>query len=79
MIRQKQEICLLTFENTHEAMRFEALAAAAGLNGRLIPLPGQIRAGCGLAWRSPAALYDSVVKLAEEREIKDSEIHRLLL
>ena len=41
---------LITFQNTTNAMLFERKAKAEQVKGRLIPLPKQISAGCGLAF-----------------------------
>lgn len=40
---------LVTFFSSHAAMEAELLMEEAGLPGRLIPLPPQVHAGCGLA------------------------------
>ncbi len=42
---------IITFESTHTAIATEKQLASAGLNVRLIPVPPQITAGCGLALR----------------------------
>ncbi len=44
---------IFTFFTTHDAMAFEDFCHSRGIRGRLIPLPGGISAGCGLAWSSP--------------------------
>lgn len=78
-MREKRLWALLSFDSTHEALRFEEAAHEAQLTGRLIPLPGCIRAGCGLAWRSPIALREKVMALVAQLEIHDSEIHEVWL
>ena len=40
---------VITFASTLDAFAFEDAARAAGLPGRLIPLPTGIAASCGLA------------------------------
>ncbi len=44
-----------TFARTHDAFAFEDAARAAGVPGRLIPLPTAIAATCGLAWLTAEA------------------------
>ncbi|MBQ0058468.1 MAG: DUF3343 domain-containing protein, partial [Lachnospiraceae bacterium] len=39
-----------TFRTTHDAIAAESMAQSKGVKGRLIPLPTQISAGCGLAF-----------------------------
>ena len=54
-MRVKVDSLVITFPTTAAAMACEDLCAKNGLPGRMIPVPGQISAGCGLAWKvSPA-------------------------
>ena len=50
-MRNKRTYQVLSFRTTAEAMAWEKHCLAAGIPGRLIPLPREISAGCGLAWR----------------------------
>lgn len=43
--------CIITFSSTHEAIAAEQHLQTLGLNVRLIPVPPQITAGCGLSLR----------------------------
>ena len=56
----------MAFHTTHDAMAFEDYCHAQGAQGRLIPLPREISAGCGLAWSAPdgdeAALRDTLAR-----------------
>ena len=47
---QKQKRVVFTFHTTTDAMAMEALCKAENLGGRMIPVPGEITADCGLAW-----------------------------
>lgn len=47
---------LVTFPTVTAAMAMEQRCHAAGLPGRLIPVPRSITAGCGMAWRCDPAL-----------------------
>ena len=58
-MRQKKRYMILTFKTTTAAMAMEKKCGAAGIPGRLIPLPGEISAGCGLAWRILPEEYDA--------------------
>ena len=49
--RDRENRCFMTFPNTTEAIKMEAACHGAGLLGRLVPVPGEITAGCGLGWR----------------------------
>ena len=52
MTRQKKPALVITFDTTAQAMAAEELFQRAGLPGRMIPVPSQIAAGCGLAWKA---------------------------
>ena len=56
-MRKKRDYVILTFRTTTDAMAMEAQCAACGIAGRLIPIPREITAGCGLAWRMPTEEY----------------------
>lgn len=51
MIAGKMHL-LVTFHTTAAAMAVEKRCRAAGIAGRLIPVPREITADCGLAWRA---------------------------
>lgn len=50
-MRIKRSYIVLSFRTTLEAMEWEKQCNARHVPGRLIPLPREISAGCGLAWR----------------------------
>lgn len=50
-MRIKKKYIVLSFHTTAEAMAWEKACLSAQIPGRLIPLPREISAGCGLAWR----------------------------
>lgn len=41
---------VVTFATTSDAMAMEAAAREYGIPGRIIPVPSEIDAGCGLSW-----------------------------
>lgn len=44
---------IAAFESTTLALKFEREAGELGIEGRLIPIPREIRAGCGLCFAAP--------------------------
>ena len=52
-MRSRETRLIAAFYTTHDAMAFEDFCVARGAPGRLIPLPREISAGCGLAWSAP--------------------------
>lgn len=57
-MRNKREYVILTFRTTTDAMAMEAQCAEQSIPGRLIPIPREITAGCGLAWRIVPEQYE---------------------
>ena len=51
-MRKKREQLIITFSTTTEAMKMEKFCQGQDLPGRIIPLPSEISAGCGLAWKT---------------------------
>ena len=54
MARVKTLKAVYTVRATTEAMKMEQGAREHEIPGRLIPVPRQISAGCGMAWAAPA-------------------------
>ena len=52
-MREKKPALIITFSTTTDAMGMEQFCGQNGLPGRLIPVPREISAGCGLAWKAP--------------------------
>ena len=57
-MRTKQNYQILTFHTTTAAMAMEDYCHEQKIPGRLIPLPQEISAGCGLAWRMLPGEYE---------------------
>ena len=53
MPRVKTPRVVLGFASLDDAMAVEEHAAAHGLPGRIVPVPSEVSAGCGLAWMAP--------------------------
>ena len=56
-MRAKSLRVVVTFHTTTAAMAMEDSCMKEGMPGRLIPVPREITAGCGLAWRMAAEDY----------------------
>lgn len=66
---------MITFHTTAEAMAMEEYCSRQAVRGRLIPVPREISAGCGIAWRMteeeyaaskdrlPETEYEQIVKI----------------
>ena len=51
-MREKKDTLVVTFRTTTQAMAAEKYCLANGLPGRIIPVPREITAGCGLSWKA---------------------------
>lgn len=51
---------VVTFPTTAAALSCEECCQRRGLGGRMIPVPGQISAGCGLAWKTAPEARDEL-------------------
>ena len=69
MPRVRSPVLVLTFPTTAAAMACEELCERDGLPGRMIPVPGQISAGCGLAWKAAPEDRDELVSALAEAGI----------
>ena len=69
--------CLATFDTTHMALFFEKACRASGLDVKIIPVPRQISASCGLACSYPCGERDRVEAVVAEKAIEVAEYHEL--
>ena len=47
--------------------------------GRLIPVPREISAGCGLAWCASLTERDRLARVMAERGIEQEDLHECML
>ncbi|MGI6070382.1 MAG: DUF3343 domain-containing protein [Blautia sp.] len=78
-MRPKKEQLIITFATTSEAMRMEKYCTAHSIQGRLIPLPAEISAGCGLAWKTDPAEQAALIRTLTEDKICWQSMNVLLL
>ena len=78
-MRQKEEKCVVTFRTTAAAMEMERACKAAGVPGRLIPVPRTITAGCGMCWSAPREAREAVEDLVMEAHLDVDGIYQVVL
>lgn len=78
-MRDKQLKLIITFHTTTSAMAMEKICMAKNIPGRLIPVPGAISAGCGLAWCAPVEARASIELTAKEASIETDGCYELLV
>ena len=68
-----------TFHTTSAAIAMEKLCGERGLPGRLIPVPRELTADCGMAWCAPPEAAEALRALAEEQGLECEGWHQLLV
>lgn len=67
MARVRVPSLVVTFPTATAAMSCEECCERRGLGGRMIPVPSEISAGCGLAWKTaPEAREELAAALAAD-------------
>ena len=78
-MRKKEDKILVTFYTTAEAMATEKACREAGLEGRLIPVPREVSAGCGFVWCASPEYREKTEEVLKEKEIEYEEILRMMV
>lgn len=76
---QKKLCLVVTFDATAAAMAAEKYCLERGVPGRLIPVPREITAGCGLAWKAEVDQEEAVTAALEAAGIVYSGVHRVVI
>lgn len=66
---KKERFLLLASESTHFVMKLEKLLQNFKICCRIIPLPSEISAGCGLSIRAELSDLDKIEKILLEENI----------
>lgn len=66
MIREKKPKLVIGFNTTTAALAFEDACQL----GRLIPLPSEVKAGCGLAYCTDVEHECEIEKILQEKKIE---------
>ncbi|MFT4104580.1 MAG: DUF3343 domain-containing protein [Lacrimispora sp.] len=69
-MRKKELKIVISFHTTAEAIAMEAECLKDEIPGRLIPVPRQISAGCGLAWSMPVTWEGDVDQWMKEKKLR---------
>ncbi len=60
----------ITFGNTTQAMSMEEKCARYRLPGQLVPVPRDIKASCGLAWKTTPEQKESLTAMMKKEKIR---------
>ena len=75
-MRIKKRRVIITFPTT-AAMAMEKACMEQSVPGRLIPVPREITAGCGMAWSVPPEGREAAVAAAENAGVKMEGVFEL--
>ena len=78
MISKKLSL-VISFKKTTDAMAFEEHCIKNGISGRLIPLPKEISAGCGLAWKCEVSQEDEMKKVMADLKIECDKMSEIVI
>lgn len=78
MIKKERKL-VITFHTTTEAMAMEKTCKEMGAEGRLIPVPRAISAGCGLAWCAKPESRTDLEELMERYGITPQGVQECLV
>lgn len=76
-MRKKELKTVITFKSTTSAMAMEKVCKDNNTTGRLIPLPLQISAGCGLAWSAQPQDKNNLLSLMITHKICYDNIYEI--
>ena len=74
-MRVKKPALVITFDSTTQAMAAEKFCTEQNLPGRIIPVPREISAGCGLSWKAAPDAKDALLAALETAGLGWSDCH----
>ncbi|NSK98254.1 DUF3343 domain-containing protein [Blautia massiliensis] len=78
-MRRKVITTVVTFSTTTAAMKMEKTARESEFPGRLIPIPSEISAQCGLAWKCVEQSEEETEDFLKKKELAWDGIYRVLV
>ena len=78
-MRKKELKLVITFHTTADAMAMEKECKKVGAQGRMIPVPRSISAGCGLSWCAPLECREELKNVMQGIGLEEEEIHECLV
>ena len=72
-LRKRVDKFVIAFHTTADAMKMESVCKKNDIGERLIPVPREISAGCGMAWSADPADEAALHELMEKNGIEPQE------
>ncbi|WP_297597575.1 DUF3343 domain-containing protein [uncultured Cetobacterium sp.] len=67
-----EKFLVITIDSTHLVMKVEKLLLTSHLDVRVIPLPGELKASCGLSIRGHVEDANNILNILKSNQIEDS-------
>lgn len=78
-MRERKLKLVITFPSTTQAIAMEKKCGENGAAGRLIPVPRQISAGCGMAWCAEVSEREHLKAFLVESGIQYEHIYEIII
>ena len=78
-MRKKELKLIVTFHTTADAMAMEKCCKEHQVPGRLIPVPREISAGCGLSWCALPGEEDAIREEMKKVGIEEEALHQVMV
>lgn len=78
-MRKKELKLVITFHTTTDAMKMEKICKEKNMPGRLIPVPREISAGCGLSWCVGTEHRELLAEVIHEAGLQEQDMHEVMV
>lgn len=68
---------IISFDTISDAMAMEKLCKIEDIKGKLIPIPREISAGCGVAWSSEIKEEENIMNIIKNNKIDIDNIYKM--
>lgn len=76
-MRKKEWKLIVAFHTTADAIAFEKSCKESNKDGRMIPVPRELSAGCGLAWCAVPEVKEELERFSAEKGLSYEEMTEL--
>ena len=78
-MREKKLWLVITFHTTAAAIAMEKLCRSKDLPGRLIPVPRELTADCGMSWRAEVKDREALSAMIEAEGLETDGFYELMI
>ena len=78
-MREKKLYLIITFHTTAAAIAMEKLCREKDLPGRLIPVPRELTADCGMAWRAGVEDKPTLEAMVEQEKLEAAGFYEVMI